>query len=74
MPPHLLNAEDMAMLPTVSVLPDATLLEALRAFASRQVEMLPVDCEAGHQWRLVGILLRSDVMRRYRMEPLRKHL
>ena len=73
MPLHVLNAEDIAMMSPVSVSPDANLLEALRDCGSRDVEMLPVELEAGNQRRLVGILLRSEVMRRYRMELLRKN-
>ena len=73
MPLHVINAEDIAMMSPVSVSPDANLLEALRDFGSRDVEMLPVELEAGNQRRLVGILLRSEVMRRYRMELLRKN-
>ena len=44
---------------------------SLRDFGSRDVEMLPVECDTGNQRRVVGILLRSEVMRRYRMELLR---
>jgi CIC family chloride channel protein len=73
LPLHVLNADDIAMLSPASVSPDANLLEALRDFGSRDVDMLPVECEAGSQRKLVGILLRSEVMRRYRMELLRQH-
>ena len=55
-----------------SVSPDENLLEALRDFGTRDVEMLPVQKGDGPQRHLVGILFRSDVMRRYRMELLRR--
>jgi CIC family chloride channel protein len=73
-PLHVLNADDIAMRSPPSVSPDANLLEALRDFGSRDVEMLPVECESGNQRQLVGILLRSEVMRRYRMELLRRQI
>ncbi len=73
LPLHVLNAEDIAMMTPICVSPDANLLEALRDFGSRDVEMLPVQCEAGDRRRLVGIVMRSEVMRRYRMELLRQH-
>ncbi len=71
-PPHLLNAEDIALSSPIAVSLDANLLEALRDFGTRDVETLPVESERGGSRRLVGLLLRSDVMRRYREEMLRR--
>lgn len=70
MPPHLLNADDIALTSPLSVSPDENLLEALRDFGSRDVETLPVETGPANKRRLVGLLLRSDVMRRYREEML----
>jgi hypothetical protein len=50
--------------------PDANLLEALRDFGSRDIETLPVEIGSGSSRKLIGLLLRSDVMRRYRQEML----
>ena len=71
MPPHLLNADDIALTSPIAVAPDANLLEALRDFGTRDVETLPVEAGKGDSRRLVGLLLRADVMRRYREEMLR---
>ncbi len=49
------------------------LLEALRDFGTRDVETLPVEVGTGANRRLIGLLLRSDVMRRYSKEVLAKH-
>lgn len=70
--PHLLNAEDIALISPQSVSPDENLLEALRDFGARDVETLPVEAGTGSNRQLVGLLLRSDVMRRYRVEMLRR--
>ncbi len=70
-PPHWLNAFDIASTPPVAVSPNANLLEALRDFGSRDIETLPVEVGAGDQRRIVGWLVRADVMRRYRLEMLR---
>jgi CIC family chloride channel protein len=71
--PSLVNAEDIALKTTVAVSPDANLLEALRDFGTRDVETLPVEAGRGESRRLVGLLLRSDVMRRYRQAMLEAH-
>jgi len=69
--PNLVNAQDIALTSPISVSPDENLLEALRDFGARDVETLPVEAGKGNSRRLVGLLLRSDVMRRYRIEMLR---
>jgi CIC family chloride channel protein len=71
--PHLVNAEDIALRSHISVSPQENLIEALRDFGSRDVETLPVEVGIGPHRRLVGLLLRSDVMTRYRQEILAKH-
>jgi CIC family chloride channel protein len=70
LPPHLLKADDIALVAPLSVPPDANLLEALRDFGSRDIETLPVEIGSGSSRKLIGLLLRSDVMRRYRQEML----
>ena len=71
--PHLVNAEDIALRAQISVSPAENLIEALRDFGARDVETLPVEVGAGTNRRMVGLLLRSDVMRRYRQEILDRH-
>ena len=71
--PNLVNAEDIAMRSPISVSPSENLIEALRDFGTRDVETLPVEVGKGTNRRLIGLLLRSDVMRRYRTEVLAKH-
>lgn len=71
--PHLVNAEDIASRSPVSVSPSENLVEALRDFGTRDVETLPVEVGTGAKRRLVGLLLRNDVMRRYREEVLARH-
>ena len=56
----------------ISVSPDENLLEALRDFGTRDVDTLPVVAGTGSGRRLIGLLLRADVMRRYREEMLRR--
>lgn len=68
--PRLVNAEDIALRTAQSVHPAQNLLEAMRDFGARDVETLPVEVGAGENRRLVGLLLRSDVIRRYRQEML----
>ncbi len=68
--PSLVNAEDIALRASLAVPPTANLIEALRDFGSRDVETLPVEVGKGANRRLVGLLLRSDVMARYRQEML----
>jgi CBS domain-containing protein len=69
--PWLVNAEDIASRAPLAVSPSENLLEALRDFGSRDVETLPVEAKHGGEKRLVGLVLRADVMRRYREELLR---
>lgn len=71
--PHLVNAEDIAMRSPISVSPAENLIEALRDFGSRDVETLPVEVGTGANRHLIGLLQRSDVIRRYRQEILAKH-
>ncbi len=68
--PHLVRADDIALHPPIAVAPDENLLEALRDFGVGDVETLPVEERIGNSRRLVGLLVRSDVMRRYREELL----
>jgi CIC family chloride channel protein len=70
LPPQLVHADDIALKTLLSVSPDENLLEALRDFGTRDVETLPVEVGSGSSRRLIGLLLRSDVMRRYRHEML----
>ena len=70
--PHLVNAEDITMRSPISVSPQENLIEALRDFGSHDVETLPVEVGVGPERNLVGLLLRSDVMKRYRQEILAK--
>ena len=70
---NILNADDIALTSPLSVSPDENLLEALRDFGSRDIETLPVETGESNNRRLVGLLLRADVMRRYRQEILRSH-
>jgi len=71
-PPQLVNAQDIALATPLSVAPSDNLLEALRDFGTRDIETLPVESGRGPAKRLVGLLMRSDVMRRYRQEMLRR--
>ncbi|MCH8922179.1 MAG: CBS domain-containing protein [Planctomycetes bacterium] len=68
-----MNAEDVALMSPIAVSPDANLLEALRDFGTRDIDTLPVESRQDGRRQLVGLLLRSDVMRRYREEMLRVH-
>ncbi|HUS38248.1 MAG TPA: CBS domain-containing protein [Pirellulales bacterium] len=65
------TTDDIALTSPLSVSPNANLLEAMRDFGSRDVETLPVETGRGDSRQLVGLLLRSDVMSRYRQEMLR---
>ncbi len=67
---NLVFAEDITFQTAVSVLPDENLLEAMSDFGTIDVETLPVEVGKGESRRLVGLLLRSDVMQRYRKEML----
>ena len=68
--PQLINAGDIAMMLPISLRPNANLLEALTAIGACDIESLPVESGEGDSRRVVGLLLRSDVMRRYREEML----
>ncbi|PHS03304.1 MAG: hypothetical protein COA78_18280 [Blastopirellula sp.] len=71
--PYLVNAHDIALMSPISVSPEDNLLEALRDFGSRDVDTLPVEVGQGEDRKLIGLLLRADVMSRYREEVLAKH-
>jgi CIC family chloride channel protein len=71
--PYLVNAEDIALRAPLSVSPNENLIEALRDFGTRDVETLPVEVGQGPNRRIVGLLLRGDVMARYRQEMLSQH-
>jgi CIC family chloride channel protein len=73
LPPQLVQADDIALKTPIAVSPDENLLEALRDFGTRDIETLPVEVTSGNTRRLVGLLLRADVMRRYRQEMLEIH-
>jgi hypothetical protein len=64
-------ASDLALASPTSVSPDQNLLEALRDFGTRDIEMLPVEEQNGSERRLIGFLDRAQVMNRYRREMLR---
>lgn len=68
--PSLVNAEDIALKTQLSVHPAENLIEAMRDFGARDVETLPVEVGVGESRRLVGLLLRADVIKRYRQEML----
>ena len=70
--PTLINAGDIAMMAPIALPTDANLLEALRDFGACDIETLPVEAGHGESRRVVGLLLRSDIMRCYREEMLRK--
>lgn len=68
--PVLVNAEDIALRAPLSLHPAQNLLEAMRDFGAQDVETLPVEVGEGESRRLIGLLLRVDVIRRYRQEML----
>ncbi len=68
----LVTALDIAQEVPLSLSPDENLLEAIRDFGSRDIETLPVITGSGNDRKLIGVLQRADVMRRYREELLRK--
>ncbi len=71
--PQLVNAGDIALTAPIALRTNANLLEALRDFGISDIESLPVEAGHGESRRVVGLLLlRSDVMRRYREEMLRR--
>ncbi|MEZ6115106.1 MAG: chloride channel protein [Pirellulaceae bacterium] len=67
------NADDIAVPVAAAISPNLNLLEALRDFGARDIETLPVEENRDGKKQLVGLLLRNDVMRRYRAEMLRMH-
>lgn len=69
--PYLVNAHDISMVSPIAVSPDENLIEALRDFGSRDVDTLPVEITSGGKRILIGLLVRADVMARYREELLR---
>ncbi|EAQ81008.1 chloride channel protein [Blastopirellula marina] len=71
--PYLVNADDIALMMPISVSPEENLLEALRDFGSRDVDTLPVEIGEGGRRQLIGLLLRADVMSRYREAMLSRH-
>lgn len=68
--PTLVLASDLALGSPVSSHPQQNLIEALRDFGTRDTEILPVEIGSGENRRLIGLLLRADVMKRYRQEML----
>ena len=68
--PTLVNAQDIALSAPIAVRTNANLLEAMSDFGASDVETLPVEAGKGESRRVVGLLLRNDVMRRYRQEIL----
>jgi len=68
--PYLVNAHDIAMVSPIAVSPDENLIEALRDFGTRDVDTLPVEIITGGKRVLIGLLIRADVMARYREELL----
>lgn len=68
--PELVCADDLAVHKSMSVKSYENLLEALSDFGSSDVELLPVEEGRGESRKLVGLLLRSHVMQRYRQELL----
>ena len=71
-PPQLVNAADIALTAPIALPTNANLLEALRDFGARDIETLPVETGEGDARHVVGLLLRADVMGRYREEMLRR--
>ncbi|TWT33750.1 H(+)/Cl(-) exchange transporter ClcA [Posidoniimonas corsicana] len=71
--PVLVNAEDIALKTPLALHPAQNLIEAMRDFGARDVETLPVEVGKDDNRRLVGLLLRADVIKRYRQEMLRRH-
>ncbi|MBA2113040.1 chloride channel protein [Bremerella alba] len=69
--PYLVNAHDIAMVSPIAVSPDENLLEALRDFGTRDVGTLPVEIQTAGKRVLIGLLIRADVMARYREELLK---
>lgn len=69
--PMLVNAEDIALKTPFALHPAQNLIEAIRDFGVRDLETLPVEVGKEDNRRLVGLLHRADVMRRYRQEMLR---
>ncbi|MEK6234667.1 MAG: chloride channel protein, partial [Planctomycetales bacterium] len=72
-PAAALRAWDLVQSVPIHLTPDENLLEALRDFGERDMEILPVMETAEPDARLIGLLTRSEVMRRYRRELLTQH-
>jgi CIC family chloride channel protein len=75
-PPHLIQAEDIALRAPVSVSPDENLLEAIRDFGTRDVETLPVEVGSGKSRRLIGLLLPCVAIEKrcFRLIDLKRRL
>lgn len=69
----LVNADDITFVNPLALSPDENVLEALRDFGSLDLDSLPVVLEQNGKRQLVGLLQRSDLMRRYREEMLRDY-
>jgi CIC family chloride channel protein len=70
----LVVARDLANNDLVWVTPDETLASSLNKFSYIDIEMLPVvESNNGHR-RLEGVITRSDLMKIYRQEMLRRVL
>jgi len=70
--PQLVNAGDIAFTAPIALRPSDNLIEALRDFGASDIESLPVEIGRDESRQVVGLLLRSDAMRRYRKEMLRR--
>ena len=71
--PDLIRATDIVRRSPTYLSPEENLLDALRDFGVGDVEMLPVVTESNGNTRLIGLLPRAEVMRRYRQDLLRHH-
>jgi CIC family chloride channel protein len=70
----LVVAKDLANHDVVYVTPDETLASSLNKFSHIDVDVLPVvETDNGYQ-RLEGVITRSDLMKVYRQEMLRRVL
>jgi len=70
--PRFIFADDLAAPAPLSLTPNQNLIEAIREFGAGDSETLPVEVQQGGKRRLLGLLLWSDVVRRYRSELLQK--
>ncbi len=70
----LLRAHDIVQPAPTRLSPEENLLDAMQGFGyAQEVESLPVVIVSEGEPRLIGMLPRSRVMRRYRQEMLRHH-